>query len=82
MTPWSGAQKRQRPTRILKCRAPESEYGDRPDRHAISRPSETADFLDRMLARGFLELKDGKQHLTDAGKAAGRELRMSPRFGA
>ncbi|KGM52338.1 DNA repair protein [Lysobacter concretionis Ko07 = DSM 16239] len=42
----------------------------------------TADFLDRMVASGYLELKDGKQVLTDAGKTAGGELRMSPRFGA
>ncbi|QOW21342.1 hypothetical protein [Novilysobacter avium] len=42
----------------------------------------TGDFLDRMVAKGHLELKDGKQVLTDAGKAAGGELRVSPRFGA
>ncbi|MGV8940307.1 MAG: phospholipase D family protein [Lysobacter sp.] len=42
----------------------------------------TADFLDRMVASGYLELKDGKQVLTEAGKAAGGELRVSPRFGA
>lgn len=41
----------------------------------------TADFLDQLVANGQLELKDDKHHLTDAGKQAGGEFRMSPRFG-
>lgn len=41
----------------------------------------TAEFLDRLVASGHLEIKDDKHYLTDAGKAAGGEFRMSPRFG-
>lgn len=41
----------------------------------------TAEFLDRLVATGHLELKDEKHYLTDAGKAAGGEFRMSARFG-
>ena len=41
----------------------------------------TAEFLDRLVGAGHLELKDGKHYLTEAGKAAGGEFRMSPRFG-
>ena len=41
----------------------------------------TAEFLDRLVDAGHLELKDGKHYLTEAGKAAGGEFRMSPRFG-
>lgn len=41
----------------------------------------TAEFLDRLVSAGHLELKDGKHYLTEAGKAAGGEFRMSPRFG-
>ncbi len=33
------------------------------------------------MSAGHLELKDGKHYLTEAGKAAGGEFRMSPRFG-
>lgn len=41
----------------------------------------TTEFLDRLVGAGHLELKDGKHYLTEAGKAAGGEFRMSPRFG-
>jgi len=41
----------------------------------------TAEFLERLVAAGHLELKDGKHYLTEAGKVAGGEFRMSPRFG-
>ena len=41
----------------------------------------TADLLDRLVASGHLEVRDDKHYLTDAGKAAGGEFRMSPRFG-
>lgn len=41
----------------------------------------TADLIDRLMAKGHLELKEDKHFLTDAGKAAGGEFRMSPRFG-
>ncbi len=42
---------------------------------------ETQEFLNRMVAGGLLELKDGKHYITEAGKAAGGEFRMSKRYG-
>ena len=41
----------------------------------------TAELLDRLVASGHLEMRDDKHYLTDAGKAAGGEFRMSPRYG-
>ena len=41
----------------------------------------TAELTDKMLASGYLELKSEKPYLTDKGKGAGGEFRMSPRFG-
>lgn len=41
----------------------------------------TGELLDRLVATGHLELRDEKHYLTEAGKAAGGEFRMSPRFG-
>jgi hypothetical protein len=41
----------------------------------------TQDLLDKLVAGGLLELRDGKHYLTDAGKQAGGEFRMSQRFG-
>lgn len=41
----------------------------------------TNEFLDRLVAGGLLEMKDGKHHLTESGKSAGGEFRYSPRFG-
>ncbi len=41
----------------------------------------TNEFLDKLVAAGHLEVKDGKHHLTEAGKSAGGEFRLSPRFG-
>lgn len=41
----------------------------------------TQDLLDRLVAAGHLELKDGKHYLTESGKAVGGEFRMSKRFG-
>jgi Mn-dependent DtxR family transcriptional regulator len=31
---------------------------------------------DRLISRGYLELKDGKRHLTEKGKNVGGEFRM------
>ena len=42
----------------------------------------TTALTDQLLENGHLELKSGKPHLTDKGKQAGGEFRMSPRFGA
>ena len=41
----------------------------------------TNEFLENALESGFLELKEGKHFLTEAGKAAGGEFRMSKKFG-
>ena len=42
----------------------------------------TTELTEKLLAIGYLELKSDKPHLTDKGKDAGGELRMSPRFGS
>ncbi|MBI1317478.1 MAG: DNA repair protein [Candidatus Hydrogenedens sp.] len=41
----------------------------------------TQELLDKLTAAGYLELRDGNHYITTAGKAAGGEFRMSPRFG-
>jgi phosphatidylserine/phosphatidylglycerophosphate/cardiolipin synthase-like enzyme len=41
----------------------------------------TGDFLTRLTETGFLELKDDKHYLTQQGKDAGGEFRMSKKFG-
>lgn len=41
----------------------------------------TADLITRLVAETYLETRDGKHFLTDKGKSAGGEFRMSPKFG-
>lgn len=41
----------------------------------------TNDLIAKLVASGFLEARDGKYYLTAKGKDAGREFRMSPKFG-
>lgn len=41
----------------------------------------TSDLTERLIARSLLEQRDGKTYLTAAGKVAGGEFRMSPKFG-
>lgn len=41
----------------------------------------TPEFIEKLLSQGLLELRDGKNYLTDKGKEAGGEFRMSPKFG-
>ncbi|WP_211230973.1 DNA repair protein [Chitinilyticum aquatile] len=41
----------------------------------------TADFIESLIAAGYLECKDGRNYLTQQGKDAGGEFRMSPKFG-
>ena len=41
----------------------------------------TAELNERLIACGLLELRDEKTYITGAGKAAGGEFRMSPKFG-
>ena len=41
----------------------------------------TPEFLEKLVGEGLLELRDGKNYLTDKGKDVGGEFRMSPKFG-
>lgn len=41
----------------------------------------TAEFLANLVQTGYLELREDKHYLTDSGKLAGGEFRMSARFG-
>lgn len=41
----------------------------------------TAECLASLVQSGYLELREDKHYLTDNGKSAGGEFRMSPRFG-
>lgn len=41
----------------------------------------TQDLLAKLTESGLLEIKEEKHHLTEAGKSAGGEFRMSMRFG-
>lgn len=41
----------------------------------------TAELMDKLVAAGHLEIKDGKHHLTPQGKGAGGEFRMSSKHG-
>ena len=41
----------------------------------------TAELTKRLLALGLLELRDGKAYLTEKGKGAGGEFRLSPKYG-
>lgn len=42
----------------------------------------TAELMDQLIASNYLELKADKHHLTEKGKEAGGDSRMSARFGA
>lgn len=42
----------------------------------------TSKLIERLVALGLLELREGKPFITQKGKEAGGEFRMSPRFGA
>lgn len=41
----------------------------------------TTELMDRLVAAGHLELKEGKHFITQKGKNSGGEFRMSPKFG-
>ena len=41
----------------------------------------TNDLIDKLLAAGYLETKEGKPYLTEKGKTVGGEYRKSPKFG-
>lgn len=41
----------------------------------------TNEFTEKLVASGFLEMRDGKPYLAVRGKEAGGEFRMSPKFG-
>lgn len=62
----------------------ESDAGDKLTTSKLARKLglKTTALTDQLLESGHLELKSGKPHLTEKGKQAGGEFRMSPRFGA
>jgi phosphatidylserine/phosphatidylglycerophosphate/cardiolipin synthase-like enzyme len=41
----------------------------------------TNELIEKLVASGFLEARDGKYYITAKGKDAGGEFRMSPKFG-
>jgi len=41
----------------------------------------TQDLLEKLLSEGYLEDKDGKNHLTEKGKSAGGEFKYNKKFG-
>lgn len=64
----------------------EEESGDDPDKLTTSKLGKqlgvgTQELLIKLTAAGYLELKEDKHYLTDSGKQAGGEFRMSKRFG-
>ncbi|WP_240794379.1 phospholipase D family protein [Azoarcus sp. DD4] len=63
-----------------------SETGDRSGKLTTSKLAQksgmkTGEFLEKLVAAGLLETRDGKHYLTAKGKEAGGEFKMSPRFG-
>jgi phosphatidylserine/phosphatidylglycerophosphate/cardiolipin synthase-like enzyme len=48
---------------------------------AQKRGLKTNELLEKLLVAGYLELTDGKHHLTAKGKDMGGEFRKSPKFG-
>jgi phosphatidylserine/phosphatidylglycerophosphate/cardiolipin synthase-like enzyme len=42
----------------------------------------TNEFIEKLVASGYLEMREGKHYLTAKGKDTGGEFRMSPRFGS
>jgi hypothetical protein len=41
----------------------------------------TSELIEKLIAQEFLEDRDGKPYITQKGKDAGGEFRMSPKFG-
>ncbi|WP_223295256.1 hypothetical protein [Allochromatium vinosum] len=41
----------------------------------------TNDLTEKLVQSGFLESREGKHYITNKGKDAGGEFRMSPKFG-
>ena len=41
----------------------------------------TPELIQKLIEKGYIESKDGKQQLTQKGKEAGGESRISPKFG-
>ncbi|MDR2507468.1 MAG: phospholipase D family protein [Candidatus Accumulibacter sp.] len=42
----------------------------------------TNELLERLLKEGYLEAREGKNHITSKGKGVGGEFRMSPKYGS
>lgn len=67
-------------------KAESEESGDKSGKLTTSKLAQksgmkTGEFLEKLVAAGLLEVRDGKQYLTAKGKETGGEFRMSPRFG-
>lgn len=63
-----------------------TEQNDKADKLTTSKLAQklgvkTAELLERFVASGLLELREGKHYLTAKGKEIGGEFRMSNRFG-
>jgi phosphatidylserine/phosphatidylglycerophosphate/cardiolipin synthase-like enzyme len=72
--------------RDSEAKSDSEEAADKADKLTTSKLAQklgvrTADILDRLVASGLLELRDGKHYITAKGKEAGGEFRMSPKFG-
>ncbi len=71
---------------VAKDSEPTSETDDSVNKLTSSKMAQklglkTPEFLEKLLSQGLLEIRDGKNYLTDKGKDAGGEFRMSPKFG-
>ncbi|AYH45105.1 phospholipase D family protein [Azoarcus sp. DN11] len=67
-------------------KADSEEVTDKADKLTTSKLAQrlglrTADLIERFVANGLLELREGKHYITAKGKEAGGEFRMSPKFG-
>jgi phosphatidylserine/phosphatidylglycerophosphate/cardiolipin synthase-like enzyme len=72
--------------KVEKAVEAEPETADRADKLTTSKLAQklgikTNELMDKLIALGFLEVRDGKNYITAKGKEAGGEFRMSPKFG-
>ena len=71
---------------VAKDSEPTSETDDSVNKLTTSKMAQklglkTPELLEKLLSQGLLELRDGKNYLTEKGKEAGGEFRKSPKFG-
>lgn len=63
-----------------------ADVGDKSDKMTSSKLAQklgvkTNELMEKLVASGLLELKEGKHYLTTKGKELGGEFRMSPKYG-